>query len=191
MQVLQSLVFHDTLVGKLEDTEVAAFNEGLFVKISDSIPDASAVRSISSQFNNHLTCIIQAFRMSSGMFLMKQLYCRRITEPKQVLERVVFPHIADNACLPIVHAGTPELEENVPYDGLCLRLLAERFKKHLQRYLHGRGHPDLPVYNTLINQELREEARNDPSFRARQFASLMSGSIFLALPARDMEVCWL
>lgn len=122
---------------------------------------------------------------------MKQLYCRRITEPNQVLERVIFPHIADNAFLPILHAGTPELEENVPYDGLRLRLLAERFKKHFQRYLHGCGHLDLPVYNSLINQELRGEAKKDPGFRARQFASLMSGSIFLALPARDMEVCWL
>jgi hypothetical protein len=128
----------------------------------------------------------QALRLPSGMALIQRLYCRRITEPDQVLDLVIFPTQGDDNLLPVQYAETV-IEEGVAYDGRSLRHLATQFKQHLRHYLHGSGHPDLPGYNDWVGAKEREAARQDVGFRARQFVSLMTGSSFLDFPARKME----
>jgi hypothetical protein len=117
-----------------------------------------------------------------------QLYSRRVTEVDQVLKLVQFPSMADGELLPIIHTNQEVLEVDVPYDGLRLKVLAAQFMKHFARYMHGSGYPDHPLYNDLVDPEKRKQAKIDATFRARQFLSQMSGTIFLDSPPREMEV---
>jgi hypothetical protein len=118
--------------------------------------------------------------------ILRQLYTRRVTDPKQVIDIIYFPEMADAEELP---ASGDDLEVGVPYDGLRLRQLGARFILHFQRYMHGRGHPDVTVYNELIFSFDQNAAKSDLAFRARQFLALITGTMFLPVDACQLEVC--
>jgi hypothetical protein len=118
--------------------------------------------------------------------MLEHLYTRRINSPEQVLKLLHFPHMDDNDRLPNPH-NDPESDE-LPYDGIGLRLLADRFMLHFTRYLYGFGHPDTAGYNDLIAPDVYAAARREKAFRTRQFMSLMSGTTFLNAVPRNIEV---
>jgi hypothetical protein len=120
--------------------------------------------------------------------LFQKLYTRRITNPKQVINMIGMPSMKDDEVLPLVD-GQEGTEVGLQYNGSSLRLLGERFMLHLKRYLHGRGHPNHPIYNSLVSTEDRDAANTDPGFRARQFLQCMSSLAFLPITEETLEVC--
>jgi hypothetical protein len=81
-----------------------------------------------------------------------------------------------------------ESEHSAPFDRAQLPTLSNHFLRHFTRYLNGAGHPDHPIYCEIIPLAIREAAKTDKSFRARQFVSQITGTAFLDSPAKKMEV---
>lgn len=119
------------------------------------------------------------------MFL--QLYTRRVKDAKQVLDLIKIQKLGDGETLP----SNENSEDNVLYDNSHVNTLGERFILHCRRYLHGRGHPDHPIYNDLISIANRNAANVEPAFRARQFLSCMSSLPFLPLNEQTLEVIFI
>lgn len=130
--------------------------------------------------------MLQTFKTSAKP-LIQQLYTRRVNSQQQILDLIRFPPLPDDDVLEITH-GHLEFEEGILYDGASLSRLADRFLEHFTRYLNGAGHPETEVYSSLIKLDDRMAAKSDTLFRARQFLSLISGTLFLSLSPQPLEV---
>ena len=115
--------------------------------------------------------------------LFLQLYTRRVKDAKQVLDLIKIHKLQEGDTL----TGDESSEDN-DLDANRVNALGECFILHCRRYLHGRGHPDHPIYNDLISLANRKAANDEPAFRARQFLSCMSSLPFLPLKEEALEV---
>jgi hypothetical protein len=116
--------------------------------------------------------------------LFLQLYTHRVKNAKQVLDLIKIDKLQEGETL----TGGDNSEDNILYGAIQVNVLGERFIQHFRRYLHGRGHPDHPIYNDLISLANRNAVNDEPAFRAHQFLSCMSSLPFLPLKEETLEV---
>jgi hypothetical protein len=120
--------------------------------------------------------------------LFLQLYTRRVKDAKQVLDLIKIHKLQAGETL-ITLTGQENSEDvQFFYDASHVNALGEHFILHCWRYLHGRGHPNHPIYNDLISLANRKSANDEPAFRARQFLSCMLSLPFLPIKEEILEV---
>jgi hypothetical protein len=70
-----------------------------------------------------------------------------------------------------------------------LARLLPTFKRTIERYFRGHGHPRHPLIDPLVDPSTQSEDNQDPLYCARRFVKLLSGISLLPPNGIKFSVC--